>query len=266
MEPKPSDAGPAVAGLAQTSTHINLRDAPAKSGQIVQEVTAGMAVRYYPKTERLAIDGFDWLYVETDTKSGWMARVWATWAGQFTPPGRPSELAVRRAVPWVDANAADAPDGQDCGIAAVVMGLRYLAVGFEAPWLADVTIAQVAAKLGKANGLRDDDVVRAFALYGVQAVPRFDMTVETVKTLLNAGQTPLLLVQRGLLPALMVDAPNSSDAHWIVATGYGTAADGSEIVTVNDAAVNGGQHIALKASELQQALAVTSYQTKANTP
>lgn len=88
--PKPEKPGKAKQGRLQTSTFIRVRNAPSLSGDELAQLVADQLVTWYPATQRTA-DGLDWVWVETNTVSGWMGRVWETWENQFLAVATPVE-------------------------------------------------------------------------------------------------------------------------------------------------------------------------------
>ena len=191
-----------------------------------------------------------------------MARVWPTWVEQIIPRGTPGVVEQRLAVPWLSqVDSVTAPDANDCGPAAVAMALRYLGARLNMPTLATVTPKDVNTRIsGGQDGTDTADLVNAFKAYGIDAAPSFSMTAETIQAVLASGIPPVVLVQRSKLPELTSRAV-FDEAHWLVVTGYGPGT-----FTVNDALVPNGQDIAVAASNLQQALAGSSFLGKVNSP
>jgi hypothetical protein len=246
----PGDKGSGRQGTLYTGDYVNLRPAPSTIAEPAVRILNGTAVTWYPGTER-SNGGWQWVWVDTAGRSGWMARVFPSWATQFAPltPDVTPAPAAMLDIPWVSQLGTDAPDANDCGPAAGTSALRAIGRMLDKKNLQRVTPQQFNAKLGsKQTGANIGDMVNVFASYEVTA-RAFRATLENIRRELTLGNYPIVVIQRGQIPALM--RYNAfADAHWIGVRGY----DASRFVVV-DALVGGGNNIIVSATDLGAALA-----------
>ena len=238
----PTDRGVGKAGVLYTGDYVNLRPAATVASEPAVRIYNGASVVWYPGTKRSA-DGWQWVYVETGGRAGWMARVFPAWETQFAPLTTnvtPAPSAMLE-IPWVSQLGSNAPDANDCGPAAGTSALRA--------WGKNVTPKEFNALLGsKQSGASIGDMVNVFAAYDVAARP-LRATLDNIRRELTLGNYPIVVIQRGQIPALI--AHNVfADAHWIGVRGY----DANGFVIV-DALVTNGNNIRVSADELGAALA-----------